>query len=94
MNRIDIMDRLLDRIKSCNKDLIWAKSIKKNPIYIENFRSRLDELILFYVHIISREISFMDACKELGIKYEDVNTEFKPKANKVKEVKERGGTHE
>lgn len=72
MNKIKMMDLLIGRIKSCYEEFLVAK-IQRYPktVYIEGYRCRLDELILYY-HII-RNISFVEACKELDIEYEKLN---------------------
>lgn len=71
MNEKDIMNRLDDRIMSCHASLINARQSRMHGLYIEGMRCRLDELILLY-HII-KNITFIEACKELNIRYEDVN---------------------
>lgn len=72
MNKVKMMDLLIDRIKSCHEQFLVAKNNQyPRTVYIEGFRCRLDELILFY-HTI-RDISFVEACKELEIEYEDLN---------------------
>lgn len=67
------MDLLKHRIKTCYHNLLIAKSEKYSELYIEGFRSRLDELLLLY-HL-TKKITFIEACKELNIKYEDVNAQ-------------------
>ena len=72
MNKIQIMSRLTTRIQSCYEQLMSARANRyMDEIYVEGFRCRLDELILLY-HLI-RNISFCEACQELGITYSDVN---------------------
>jgi len=74
MNRVKMMDLLIDRIKSCYSQLLSARSERyTDKLYVEGFRCRLDELILYY-HLV-RNISFIEACKELEINYKDVNVE-------------------
>ncbi len=74
MEKEDIIRLLKERIKSCYKDLLFARSQKGyRKDWIEGFRSRLDELILVYHEIYN--IDFVNACEELGVKYQDVNTE-------------------
>ncbi len=72
MTKIKMMDLLIDRIKSCYEQLMGARYNRyMHKIYIEGFRCRLDELILYY-HLV-RDISFIEACKELKINYKDVS---------------------
>lgn len=72
MNETQIMCRLTTRIQSCYEQLMEAKASRyMDKIYVEGFRCRLDELILLY-HLIMN-ISFCEACQELGIIYSDVN---------------------
>ncbi|KKN67000.1 hypothetical protein LCGC14_0465540 [marine sediment metagenome] len=74
MNKEEIINLLKSRIKTCYRDLLFARSQKGyRKDWIEGFRSRLDELILVYHQIY--DISFVDACEELNINYKDVNTE-------------------
>ncbi len=64
---------LKERIKICHKDLLFAKSQKGyRKDWIEGFRSRLDELLLVWHEL--HNISFIDACKEFGIRYHDVDS--------------------
>lgn len=69
MNKKEIISMLSNRIFSCHKDLLYSRNVK-NP-YAEGFRTRLDELLLMWHQI--HNISFIDACKEFDIKYEDVD---------------------
>ena len=72
MNKIKMMDLLIDRIKHCHKQLMSSKNnMFSNDKFTEGFRCRLDELILYY-HLV-RGISFCEACKELEIPYKHVN---------------------
>ena len=72
MKKIKMMERLIDRIKSCHKQLMSAKANRYiDKIYVEGFRCRLDELILYYMLV--RDVSFCEACKELDINYNDVD---------------------
>lgn len=72
MNKVRMMDLLIDRIKHCHKQLMDARNTRyMDSVYIEGFRCRLDELILYY-HLV-RNISFCEACRELEINYKDVN---------------------
>lgn len=76
MNREEIINLLIKQIKSCHEQLTSARNRTPiNKLYIEGFRCRLDELILLY-HLI-RNISFVEACKELNIDYMDVSVELK-----------------
>lgn len=71
MKEEEIITFLEQRIKSCHKDLLFAKSQKGyRKDWIEGFRCRLDELILLYHEIL--DMNFYEACEELGIKREDV----------------------
>lgn len=69
----ELMDLLFERIKSCYESLLFAKDVDKykRAFYKEGFRCRLDELILYY-HLV-KGISFVEACKELNINYEDLD---------------------
>ena len=69
--RSQILKRMKQRIASCYDDLLESRIRKLPKLYIEGFRCRLDELLLLY-HLIE-DITFVEACKSLGIKYEDVN---------------------
>ena len=72
MNKIKMMDLLVSRIKSCYEQLLIAKNnLYSRKIYIEGFRCRLDELLLYHQKV--NGISFTESCKELKIKYEDLN---------------------
>ncbi len=72
MNKIKMMDLLIDRIKHCHKQLQQSRAHPPAKVlFIEGFRCRLDEMILYY-HLV-RGVSFCEACKELDINYEDVN---------------------
>lgn len=72
MNREEIINLLIKRIYSCHEQLTSARNKPgMSKLYIEGLRCRLDELILLY-HLI-RNISFVEACKELNIDYNDVN---------------------
>ena len=71
MNKIEIIKLLEERIKSCNKQLQQARHGFLDKLYNEGFRCRLDELIL--LHQMIENQSFMESCKKLNIKYEDVN---------------------
>ena len=74
MEKEEIISLLKSRINSCYHDLLFARSQKNyRKDWIEGFRSRLDGFILLYHEI--HDITFIEACKELGIKYSDVNTE-------------------
>ena len=83
MNKKEMIKLIEKRIKSCYRDLLYAKSIRSHRrSYIEGFRCRLDELILLYQ--IIENISFIDACKKLKVKYEDVDTQSHPSMFEVK----------
>ena len=69
-NKKEILKYLKDRINSCYRDFKQSQTNKFRKKYVEGFRSRLDELILTYQHI--EEISFVNACKELKINYEEI----------------------
>lgn len=71
MNKIEIMKMLRTRIKSCYRQLLISRNKNYPELYIEGFRSRLDELLLIY-HII-KDKTFINVCKELKINYNDVN---------------------
>ena len=66
-----IIERIIERVLSCYLDLKLARNVSCCPIYIEGFRCRLDELLLLYSN--SMNISFIEACSELEVKYRDVN---------------------
>jgi len=69
-----IIKLLKERIKSCHKDLMFAKNQKRyRKDWIEGFRSRLDELLLIWHEL--HNISFIDSCEEFNINYKDVDTE-------------------
>lgn len=94
MNKKEIMKLLKKRIEICYHDLLSARQNKFKAIYIEGFRSRLDELILMY-HLIE-DISFVEACKELGINYKEINWSEESKychcGNKIKQYPEGDDT--
>lgn len=74
MNREEMFKLLTDRIKSCHKQFASARGDRfRKKLHVEGFRCRLDELILFY-HLV-KKISFVEACKELGVNYNDLNVE-------------------
>ncbi len=72
MRTKEIMDWLKNRIQTCYESLKSSRTERFSELHIEGFRSRLDELILFYQQI--NGISFIDACKKLNINYEEVDT--------------------
>ncbi len=62
---------LEENIKRNYESLLYTRGMHNhNEIWAEGFRNRVDELILIW-HII-KDISFVDACKELNIKYQDL----------------------
>ncbi len=72
MKKRDIITLLEQRINTCYKDLIFTrKKLPEKIDWIEGFRSRLDELLLIWHEL--HNISFVDACKEFGIKYQDID---------------------
>ena len=74
MEKCEIINLLKSRIKSCYENLQFAKDQKGyRKDWTEGFRCRVDELILMYQEI--QGISFVDACKELNINYQDINVQ-------------------
>ncbi len=74
---MDMIELLRERIKSCHEQLMSARQVRDFPKeYIEGFRCRLDELLLLW-HL-HHDISFIESCKDLGIKYVDVNIDINP----------------
>ena len=71
MDKKEIIKYLKKRIESCYRSLLESVDNKFMKKYIEGYRSRLDELILVYQHI--KDISFVDACKELEVEYSDLD---------------------
>ena len=72
MDSLNMLNLLGSRIKYCHKQLLNSRAHPPAKVlFIEGFRCRLDEMILYY-HLV-RDISFCEACKELDINYEDVN---------------------
>ncbi len=71
MNKKEIIKYLEKRIAECYQDLLSSRSKKYMQVFAEGYRSRLDELLLTYHQI--KNISFLECCKELGIKYKDVD---------------------
>ena len=67
-----IEKRLVQRIFQCYDDLKMVRMCNRTLLTIECFRNRLDELLLLYSH--SKDISFIKACKQFGIKYEEVDS--------------------
>ncbi len=66
------MELLIRRIHRCYKQLLKSRAHPpERGIFIEGYRCRLDELLLYYSSI--RGISFCEVCKELNIPYADVN---------------------
>lgn len=74
MKSKEIIELLEGQINRGYNDLLFARSQRGyRKDWLEGFRSRLDELLLLW-HII-HDISFIEACKEFGIDYQEVNTE-------------------
>lgn len=74
MNKKEIVYMIGERIQTCYKELLFARNQKGyRKDWIEGFRSRLDELLLVYHKIYN--ISFIDACERLGIRYEDMDAQ-------------------
>lgn len=71
MKKEEIKELLRKRIRVCYEDLLYFRNQKYGKETIEAFRNILDKLILFYSD--RYEISFIDACKELGVNYQDTN---------------------
>jgi len=69
MNKKELMKMLKEKIDSCYRQLQDARRLK-SP-YVEGFRCRLDELLLFYSH--AEHKSFMGVCEEFKIDYKDVD---------------------
>lgn len=69
--RAKILKRMKYRIASCYDELLESRKRNFPKIYIEGFRCRLDELLLLYQLI--EDITFVEACNNLGVKYQDVN---------------------
>ena len=71
MNKKKMMKLLRGRIDSCYIQLLSSRIGKHPELYVEGFRCRLDELLLFY-HLVEGK-TFMEVCEELGVKYSDVD---------------------
>ena len=69
--RFQIIKRMKQRIASCYDSLLKSRAKNFPELYTEGFRCRLDELLLLY-HL-TEDITLVEACRNLGIKYEDVN---------------------
>ena len=70
MNKKEIIEYIERRIKQCYQELRFFRNHNFTK-YSEDYRNRLDELLLTHQHIKNQ--CFIKSCKELKINYEDVN---------------------
>lgn len=72
IEKYSIVNFLKKRITGIHKDFLFFKVNRpEKKDWIEGYRSRLDELLLLWHEI--HGISFIDACKEFHILYEDLD---------------------
>lgn len=73
MNKKEIVEMVEQKISSCRDSLTTARTENFPKLYIEGFRSRLDELILLYQQI--KDVSFNQACFMLGVNKMEISQE-------------------